>query len=211
MDTKKHIFIVSSCINIDSSPLAYFHKRSVFEPEERLHQTLFTLRAIREKINNCVIIVTNNNGLTNDQREIMKSHCDYIIEIDTDIKLDEYTFTINDLKTHPSKSFAETVSLYNACDKILELGLEFDYVWKISGRYYMLNSFNLANWPLRENVIVSPRTDDGVANNVIYSIPKTMITYYMNRLKQCAIKCFNDNNNNTYGVENSLFDFNNLI
>ena len=72
----------------------------------------------------------------------------------------------------------------------------------------MLNEFTLLNWPVRKDRIVSPRANDAVGNtnNVIYSIPKNMIEYYMQRLKACAIKCFNDGNNNTFGVENSLFD-----
>ena len=117
-------------------------------------------------------------------------------------------FTNEHIKVHPSKSFSETLSLYNACNRILELNLNFDYLWKISGRYYMLDEFDIKNWPYRTSVIVSPMADDGFGNvnNVIYSVPKSMIIYYMSILQSCAIKCFNDNDGNNYGVENSLFD-----
>ena len=118
--------------------------------------------------------------------------CDYICEIDNEIVVDDYIFTNEHIKIHPSKSFSETISLYNACKLILELKLEFDYVWKTSGRYFMLNEFTLLNWPVRKDRIISPRADDGVGNtnNVIYSVPKNMIEYYMQRLKACAIKMF---------------------
>ena len=50
MENKKHIFIVTSCINFDISPLAYHYTRSTFTPEERVDQTIITIQKIREKL-----------------------------------------------------------------------------------------------------------------------------------------------------------------
>lgn len=199
MSQYKIIIIITSCINVDSSPLSYFHTRSVFSPEERLQQTVFTLQKLREKIPHAKLILANNNYLTDEQKNILMEHCDTIYNID-DTKV----------KTHPNKSFSECVSLLNTCQYILDSQIEFDYVFKTSGRYYLMDEFDINKWPFNEQKIVTPRSGDGVVNNVIYSVSKHMINYYMNRLKQCIELCDKDHNNSMgYNVEAYLFDFKN--
>lgn len=209
MDQFKHIMIVTSCINVDSSPLAYWPTRSYFTPEERVEQTVKTIQKIRKHFPSYTyIILANTNHLTNSQYELFKSLCDDVFIFDK-IILDNIEITADIVKTHPSKSFAETASLYHACQKILEKNIPFDYVLKTSGRYWFLDHFDLNKWPVRTNVIVSPMSDDGVVNNLLYTVPKSMFQYYIDRLKHCCLTCYYDNRNNKHGVENTLFDYKN--
>lgn len=196
MTSHKIIFIVTSCINFDTSPLSYFHTRSVFSPQERLEQTIVTLSKIREKIPNVTILLANNNSLTHEQESILRKHCDDIYILDDEI-----------IRTHPNKSNSECKSLLNACKKIIENNLEFDYVFKTSGRYYLMDEFDINKWPFNESKIVSPRAGNGVVNNVIYSVHKNMFNYYMTIL-QNFIELSNDISNKIC-VEEHLFDFNN--
>ena len=199
MSQYKIIFIVTSCINVDSSPLSYFHTRSVFSPEERLQQTIITLQKLREKIPHATLILANNNYLTDEQKNTLIKYCDSINNIDDDI-----------VKTHPNKSFSECVSLLNTCQYILDSQIEFDYVFKMSGRYYLMDEFDINKWPFNEQKIVTPRSVDGVVSNVIYSVSKSMIHYYMNRLKHCINLCYQDiDASKGYNVEAYLFDFKN--
>lgn len=190
------VFIVTSCINVDASPLSYFHTRSVFSSEERLDQTLVTLQKIKEKIPNVTIIVANNNHLTPAQEATLKPYCDHIFILDNEL-----------VRTSPNKSFAECSALLNACHKIQELQISFDYLFKTSGRYFLMPEFNIQNWPFSETRIVSPRSGDGVVNNVLYSVHHSRLSYYMDRLQQFITKCLTSDK--PYGVEGDLFDFNN--
>ena len=197
---KKYIVIVSSCINVDSSPLSYFYTRSLYSAEQRLEHTINTLKSIRNKIPNVTIIITNNNLLTPSQEIILSNECDYLL-------MEENTYE----KTHPNKSYSETCSLLRACQFILDKKLDFDYVFKISGRYTLLDSFDINNWQFEETKIVSPMTGDKKVNNVLYSVPKSRFEYYMERLKFCSELCNKPENRNDpeANVESFLFDFKN--
>ena len=73
-----------------------------------------------------------------------------------------------------------------------------------------MTEFDINNWPFNSSKIVSPRSGDGVVNNVIYSVPKSMFNYYMTRLQNCIDMCYQDNDNSKqFNVESRLFDFRN--
>jgi len=197
MSQYKLIFIIGSCINVDNSPLSYFHTRSVFSNEERFLQTLETLDVIKQKIPNVYIILANNNSLTPEQRTILNTKIDKLVSIEDDV-----------IRTHPNKSFSECAILYKAVQVILDEKIAFDYIFKTSGRYRLLEDFNIENWPFNNTKIVGPMAGNGVANCILYSVSKYMIYYYMERLKRCIDLCYNDTDNK-HCVENALFDYTN--
>lgn len=190
----KHVVIITSCINVSSSPLCYSSTRSVFTPEERLEQTLNSIKTVREKIPNCTIVLMNNNELTNEQHLTLIQNCDYVFIFDS-IKLNNILFTADLGKDFPNKNCTEVASLYYACEKIERLKLDYDYLWKLSGRYELLPSFNFNLWltePNEGKIMTPPKNPNGGINNVLYCMHKSVVEKYKERLKACFVLCYND-------------------
>lgn len=167
------------------------------------------MQTLRAKFPNVTVILADVNGITAEQNNKLKGLYDYIITFNGYVNINGYTFTPQDLKTHANKSFSETAMLYGTVLKIKEMNLEYDYLWKMTARYYFLPQFDIHRWPVRNDVIVSPQAINGVANNILYSVPRNMVDYFQNRLAYCSIKCFNDGDKIGHCVEDTLFDFTN--
>ena len=117
----KHAFIVTSAIN---------SKFGVFDPGQRLQQTLDTIASIKNKISDAKIYIMecSSNNLTKDQEDILKSHCDVLI----DFCFSKVLKTLND-----NKEF----------DNI-------DRIHKISGRYFLDEGFDLKLYEIYKNRII---------------------------------------------------------
>ena len=61
--TKPYIFLITSTIRFSENPLSYSHSRSVFSAEERLEQTLHSIKSIRTNIPDAIIILLENSNL----------------------------------------------------------------------------------------------------------------------------------------------------
>lgn len=205
MSVSKHIVIITSCINPDSSPLCYYPCRSLYTPEERLEHTLVSIATVRAKIPNVTIVLMNNNYLTHVQHVKLLEKCDYVFIFDS-LKLDSVVLTADFVRSFPNKSCSETASLYYACDRIEELELQYDYLWKLSGRSYLRPEFDVEDWPPFKDKLIGPPKGYGI-NNTLYCIPKEMVWYYKERLKHCCISCYHDpNGENGSMVEWTLFE-----
>ena len=135
----KICFIVSSCIYTDTNPNFRGNgseKRSAFSWEERVLQTYKTIESIREKIDNAYIILVDNGD------------CDPKDYFDT--KVDKYVY-IGDKRfarkaALKNKSFGEAVLMLYA----LPFAKEYDFIFKLSGRYYLNDKFDLMKWDLNK-------------------------------------------------------------
>ncbi len=190
MVVAKHIVIITSCINTDNSPLCYYPIRSLYTPKERMEHTMVSIATVREKIPNVTIILINNNELTHEQHKILTEKCDHVFIFDS-LKLNDVVLTAAFVKTFSNKSCSETASLYYACERIREMALDYDYLWKLSGRSYLRPEFNLEDWPPLINKITGPPRGHGISSS-LYNIPKQMVPYYMERLKYCCLECYRD-------------------
>ncbi|CAB4129120.1 hypothetical protein UFOVP112_218 [uncultured Caudovirales phage] len=74
----KHAFIVTSAIN---------SKFGVFTPEQRLEQTISTIKSIREKLPTAVIVVMECCGtpVTKEQAQALKDNSDYFFDYSNDL------------------------------------------------------------------------------------------------------------------------------
>ena len=73
----RHCFVVTSAVN---------SKFGVYKPEERMQQTLMTLKNIRQKVPGCKIIVMECAGtmLTEEQSELIEDNCDLLLDFSSD-------------------------------------------------------------------------------------------------------------------------------
>lgn len=135
----KTSFIVTSSIDVDNNhPLTYSKVRSYFTSEERLRQTINTIAAIDQVSNidtDIFIIDVSDTDYSN--IFAYQQNLKYI-----SVKL-EFQNIYNTVKTHPNKSFCELLILLHFFEKYNHIIDNYDYIFKISGRYFIDGSFKL--------------------------------------------------------------------
>lgn len=136
----KKAFIVSSAIEVNNDyPLTYSKVRSHFSSEERFRQTIFTitsLDSIRDKDITIFIIDLSENWETYAGILSFQPNLKFV-----SVKK-EYPWIFERARTHTNKSHCETLIVKTFIENNLSTLKEFDYVFKISGRYFIDGSFN---------------------------------------------------------------------
>ena len=138
----KKAFIVISIIEPDNNfHLSYKPFRTVFSPREREMQTIMTMTSV--------------DTLTDDDTDI------YFLEISDDyapyasrfhylknLKFVPIKTVLPEVhalaKTHPNKSYCEALVLSAFMKMFKQELLEYDYIFKISGRYFLDHTFDLS-------------------------------------------------------------------
>src|SRR3989344_4975167 len=128
-------FIITSVIYPKQGKIEYNDQRSLFSPEERARQTLQTIESIRAKVPNVKIILVES-GL---RREL---------PFELDKKADQYIYVggkklVRWACDSRYKSLGEIMMLLAAADRLSGIA---DFYFKISGRYYLDEEFNINNW-----------------------------------------------------------------
>jgi hypothetical protein len=131
----KYCFIITSVIYTKQKELSYANTRSVYNPEERALQTLQTIASIKEKIPEAKIVLVES-GL---RKELPQ---------DLSRRVDQYLYVGDNFLARRAcdskfKSLGEAVMLLVAMGKIEYNAAVF---FKISGRYFLDNSFNIISW-----------------------------------------------------------------
>lgn len=134
MNNNDKIFIVVSIIYLSDKPLSYSFTRSVFTPEERIEQTIKTVQSIRERASDAKIILLES-GFKKDLPSNLLSLVDEYLYIG-DKKIIRFAC---DGKFKGLGEVASLLSLRKTFNK------KSDY-FKISGRYYLNNKFNISEW-----------------------------------------------------------------
>jgi hypothetical protein len=146
----RHCFVVTSAVN---------SKFGVYNPEQRLEQTVMTLRNVREKVPGCKIIVMECAGtsLTQEQSDTIEQNCDLLIDFskDPDV-LAIYQSENWDVVKNSTEimCFGRTLRMcladgdFNDCDR----------VHKMSGRYLLNNDFDLDVYEQNPHrIIIGPK------------------------------------------------------
>lgn len=135
----KKAFIVSSAIEVNNDyPLTYSQVRSHFSSEERFRQTIFTITSldlIRDPDLTIYIIDLSENwesyaGILSFQQNLK------FVSVKKD-----FPWIFNEARTHNNKSHCETLIVKTFIEHNLQELKNFDYVFKISGRYFIDGSF----------------------------------------------------------------------
>lgn len=132
-----NITLITSIIDTPNIPLSYTNVRSVFNKEQRFEQTKKTILSIREKIHNNKIILIECSRLSDEEKYYFNENVDYFYNI-YDLgnnELIQRMFTI-------SKSMGEGTMTICALNILFENNIEFDNLFKISGRYWLNNNFD---------------------------------------------------------------------
>lgn len=167
----KICFIISSYIFCDDKPFGHgtAKSRSVFSAQERIEQTYKTIETVREKVPGVYIILADNSR--QNPQEYFED------KVDKFLYLGDKKFA-RKAASSKSKSFGEAVLMINA----LPYAKEFDYIFKLSGRYFLNEEFDLTKWDLKrlcflhntesyESLPSKTKFFYGSHNMVIYGFP----------------------------------------
>jgi hypothetical protein len=147
-----NIFLITSIINIPNIPLSYTKIRSVYDKNSRFNQTKNTIETIKNKIPNIKIFLIECSELLEEETNYLKDNVDIFLNIynSNDCEL------LNKVYSH-SKSMGEGTMTINAFNYLIENKINYDNIFKISGRYWLSNFFNLENF-YNNKIIVKNNT-----------------------------------------------------
>jgi hypothetical protein len=179
-----NLVLITSIINTPNIPLSYTNVRSVFSHEERFNQTKKTIETIRTKIPNVKIIMVECSDLTDEQNKYMISNVDYFINLINNQEEKQNIYSI-------SKALGEGTMTMCAINYIISNNIEFDNFFKITGRYWLSDNFNYANFN-NDNTVITNICDIST-NTSLYKLHKTNIyDFYIflisniNIMKRCV-------------------------
>ena len=134
--------MVTSAIEVDNtSPLTYSNIRSTFSTIERLRQTFYTIVNLETVIDEDTTIFLID--ISSDSENLY-----HFFKYQKNLKIIFVKSELNEIyetvKTHPNKSYCETLLLRSFMEKYKEELLEYDFFFKLSGRYFTDKSFNVS-------------------------------------------------------------------
>jgi len=164
-----NITLITSIIDTPNTPLSYTNCRSIFNKEQRFEHTKKTILSIREKIPDNKIFLIECSQLTDSESIFFKENVDYFINImDTDNeKIIQRMFT-------PSKSMGEGTMTTIALWHLFNNSIEFDNLFKISGRYWLNENFNYDLYDNNLSYIHKINNDPNNAFTCFYKLSKTL-------------------------------------
>jgi hypothetical protein len=177
-----NIFLITSIINIPNNPLSYTNVRSVYNREERFSQTQKTIKTIRKSIPNIKIFLIECSMLSDEETNYLKENTDIFLNIYDLTNLD----IIDKVYSH-SKSMGEGTMTINALNYLLDNKIDYDNIFKMSGRYWLNDNFNFSDYD-NDKIIVrnntQPYKDYTNLYTSLYKINKETVELWLNYLKK---------------------------
>jgi hypothetical protein len=146
----RHCFVLNSAINT---------KFGVFRPDQRLQQTLDTIRTIRDRMPDAKIVIVESAGtsLTQQQEQTLITACDKLIDYTRDEDVQSIYLSDNhDIV----KNCTEIMCFSRALQECLDDGFfsDVDRVHKMSGRYLLNDQYSLELYENNPNkIIIGPK------------------------------------------------------
>lgn len=172
-----NLVLITSVICIENKPLSYTNIRSVYSHKERFEQTKKTIQTIREKIPNSKILIVECSNLNKDMTDYLVQNSEYFINLYYDEK-------VRNNITGLSKSLGEGTMTIYAIKYIKDNNIEYDNLFKITGRYWLSDNFNY-NYFNNNDIII--HYINGDINNTctsLYKLHKVNIDDFMNFLNR---------------------------
>jgi hypothetical protein len=134
------IFLITSVINTGNHPWTYTSTRSIYTPQERYTQTLDTISSIQKYAPNSKIIHVECSDLPPDMEKMLSERVEYYINTYSDEKIRLGCLS------NGKKGFGELLKTQVAIEYLDNNNIQFDRLFKISGRYYLTDRFNQSNF-----------------------------------------------------------------
>jgi hypothetical protein len=170
-----NLVLITSIIKTPNTPLSYTRTRSVYSHEERYEQTKKTIQNVREKIPNVKILMVECSTLDEIQKEYFTIHCDYFLNL-----IDQPEKVKNIYS--PSKALGEGTMTISAIEYIQKNNIEFDNFFKITGRYWLSDYFDYANFENTNIVVHYIHNDENNTCTSLYKLHNTNLSDFSNFL-----------------------------
>lgn len=166
------VFLITSVINAGKKPWSYTNARSIYTTQERFEQTIKSIQSIRNLNDNSIIVLSECSNIDETITNTLKKLTDvYINSYDNNI--------IKNICTNSSlKGYGEAMQSIIAIKKIREMNIKFKRIFKLSGRYWLTQSFNKKNFSLTEYSFNKILNNSNCHPTVLYSIPYCSIQHY---------------------------------
>jgi hypothetical protein len=171
------ITLITSVIDPPNTPLSYTNCRSVFNKEERFEQTKKTISSVLEKMPNTKIFLIECSKLSDEERKYFQEHVDYFYNI-----YDSGNKSLIDRMFTTSKSMGEGTMTTLALQFLFQNNIEFDSLFKISGRYWLNDSFNYEIYNNLLPCVHKINNDDNNAFTCFYKIPREIASKWLEYL-----------------------------
>jgi hypothetical protein len=176
----KDIFLITSVINTGNYHWSYTHIRSVFSPQERFEQTLQTIESIRALKDDSIIFLVECSNINKEMEDELKKKVDIYLQLyDNELVR---TSCINTEK----KGYGEVMKTIKAVEYLQSNNIQFNRFFKISGRYYLNNSFSKTNFS-EEKYSFSKKWGIDSHSTVLYSVPYAFIKDFYDKLLECEL------------------------
>jgi hypothetical protein len=137
----KKAFIITSAIELNNDyPLSYSDKRSYFSNEERLRHTIMTIASLDKACDNETTFYLLDMS---DNWQEYKQFLSYQPNLKFISIKEEFPEIFDIVTKHPQKSYCETLQLATFMKAYRQELLEYDFVFKMSGRYFVDSHFNM--------------------------------------------------------------------
>ena len=138
----KKAFIITSAIDVDNNfPLTYSNTRSAFGSDERLRQTTYTIASLDSRTDDQTSLFLLD---LSDNYQSYKGVLSYQQNLFYVSVKEEFPEIYNLARTHPNKSYCETIILLAFIKKYKKILEHHDYIFKMSGRYFIDKNFDIS-------------------------------------------------------------------
>jgi len=181
----QNIILITSIIQTPNKPLSYIDIRSVYSHEERYEQTKKTIQTVKEKIPNSKILIVECSRLTEEQDLYFKEHTDYFLNLIDDQDKVNRIYSI-------SKAWGEGTMTIAAFDFLKKNNVQYDSLFKISGRYWLTDFFNYNNFVNKDIIIHNIENNIHITFTCLYKLDVSNVDQFhdfllnnQNRMENC--------------------------
>ena len=198
---KKNIVIITSKIIVSNNKFDYINNRSIYTKEQRLEQTLETIKTIKQYIPNYFIILLDNSNLNQNDSNLIKSTVDVFLNPVEDMNLKYYT---DECLYKAYGELNQTKLILDFINNFIDNNIfEIENLFKISGRYLINNNFNYSNFNCQNNIF---KINENIKNRKyyytsFYKISNINFTDYSNVIYSLTNEIKNTNKYNNLDYE----------
>lgn len=178
----KDIFLITSVINTGAEYWTYSYTRSAYGSDERFADTLKTIQSIREFSKDSMIVFVEGSKLDDIMKKTITAAVDIFIDASTISEVEQAC-----LKSR-KKGYGEIVKTSIALEVLRTHKIEFNRLFKISGRYYLNEKFDINRFSTSCYTFKSISTDVPGSEGswtVLYSVPYALLDDFVKAVASC--------------------------
>ena len=171
----QNLVLICSIIKTPNIPLSYTETRSIYSHEERFEQTKKTIQSIKKKIPNSKIFIVECSELHDEQNNYLKKNSDYFLNLIDQKEKVQNIYSI-------SKALGEGTMTIEAINYIQQNNIEYENLFKITGRYWLSEYFTYSNFENNDIMVHYIQNDINNACTSLYKLNKMNVVDFQNFL-----------------------------